>query len=57
LSDFDSIFGDIDALFEEQELSSAIQCNNGQATNSKTDASAGQINSLMSEGILERAIR
>jgi hypothetical protein len=49
LSDFDSIFGDIDALFEEQEVSSVIECNNGQATNPQTDASAGQIDSLVSE--------
>ena len=47
--DFDSIFGDIDALFEEQEVSSVIECNNGHATNPHTDASAGQTDSLVSE--------
>jgi hypothetical protein len=47
--DFDSIFGDIDALFKEQEVSPVIECNNGRATNPHTDASAGQTDSLVSE--------
>jgi hypothetical protein len=47
--DFDSIFGDIDALFEEQEVSSVIECNGGHATNPYTDACAGQTDSLASE--------
>ena len=47
--DFDSIFSDIDALFEEQEVSPVIECNNGHAINLHTDASAGQTNSLVSE--------
>ena len=49
LSDFDSIFGDINALFEEHEVSPVIECSNDQTSNSQTDASAGQIDSLMSE--------
>ena len=47
--DFDFIFSDIDTLFEEQEGSSVIECNNGHATNSHTDASAGQTDSLVSD--------
>jgi hypothetical protein len=47
--DFDSIFGDIDALFEKQEVSSVIECNNGHTTNPRTNASAGQTDSLVSE--------
>ncbi|CZR52890.1 uncharacterized protein PAC_02767 [Phialocephala subalpina] len=47
--DFHSIFGDIDTLFEEQEVSPVIECNNGHATNPHTDASAGQTDSLVSE--------
>jgi hypothetical protein len=49
LSDFDSIFGDIDALFEEQEVSSVIECDNGHATNPHTDAPTSQTDSLVSE--------
>jgi hypothetical protein len=49
LSDFDSIFGDINALFEEHEVSSVIECRDDIASNSQTDVSAGQIDSLMSE--------
>lgn len=48
-SNFDSIFGDINALFEEQEVSSVIECNNGHATNPHTDAPASQTDSLVSE--------
>lgn len=48
-SDFDSIFGDINALFEEQEVSSVIKYNNGHATNPHTDASAGHTDNLVSE--------
>jgi hypothetical protein len=47
--DFDSIFGDIDALFEEQEVSSVIECNGGHATNPHADASAGHTDSLALE--------
>jgi hypothetical protein len=47
--DFDFIFGDTDALFEEQEVSSVIECNGGHATNPYTDACAGQTDSLASE--------
>jgi hypothetical protein len=47
--EFDSIFGDIDALFEEQEVSSVIECNSGHATNPHMDASAGQTDGLVLE--------
>ena len=47
--DFDSIFGDIDALFEEQEVSPVIECNSSHTTNPHTDASAGQTDSLVLE--------
>lgn len=49
LSDFDSIFGDINALFEEQEVSSMIECNNGHTINPHKDASISQTDSLVSE--------
>jgi hypothetical protein len=47
--DFDSIFGDINALFEEQEVSSMIKYNGSYATNPYIDACAGQTDSLALE--------
>jgi len=47
--DFESIFGDIDAFFEEQEVSSVIECNGGHATNPHTDTSAGRTDNLALE--------
>jgi hypothetical protein len=47
--DLNSIFGDIDTLFEEQEVSSVIECNGGHAINPHTDMSVVQTDSLASE--------
>ena len=47
--DFNFIFGNIDALFEEQKVSLIIECNGGHAINLYTDAFVGYTDSLVLE--------